>query len=67
MTQPIQEPTQPGYYFATRGVYRQPVQVFFDKYAKRLRVVALGYSDYDELTEYINYAPAIDQLTEPQR
>jgi len=67
MTQPIQEPTQPGYYFATRGVYRQPVQVFFDKYAKRLRVVALGYSDYDEVEEYVNYAPAIDPLTEPQQ
>jgi hypothetical protein len=67
MTQPIQEPTEPGYYFATRGVYRQPVQVFFDKYAKRLRVVALGYSDYDELEEYVNYAPAIDLLAEPQR
>lgn len=60
-------PREPGWYFAKYGGIRRPIQVFYDKRANRLRVVAIGYSDYDELEDYQDYAKAVDPLAkEPQ-
>jgi len=67
MTQPIQEPTEPGFYFATRGLYRTVVQVFLSPILKRLMIASIACDDYEELSAYIDYAPAIDPLTEPQQ